>query len=762
MRNPIHKRVLRELWIDRGKYLVLFLFLVISIGFASGYFVADGSMLRTYNESFDRYRIENGHFALASKPDAHFGDVISNLEKNQSIEIQKQYYKDQRVTAGKYKGDTFRIFKNRDKLNKISLHEGRLPERDDEIAIDRLYAENNKISIGDKLEVNGKEFKVSGLSAFSDYSAMFRNNSDTVFDAQNFSVVIVSDEAWNEIGDDGIVYSYAWRNNNQSLSDKKQKDKAEDIKDELLQRVLLSDIVARPDNNAIKFTGDDFGHDMVMMQWMLYIIMVVIAFIFAITARNGIEKEARTIGTLRATGYTRRELLGYYLRLPILLALAAAVVGNILGYTRLKELIAKAYYHSYSLPPYTTHWNGEAFIKTTVIPLIIILVVNVLVVSIALRTDTIQFLRGDIRNKKSSGNPVRLPNYSFVARFRTRIIFHNIGAYITLAVGILLAAVLMMFGLMLHPMLEHFRGDIQDSQIAKYQYVLKAPYEVKYGGAEKYAYSTLQNERDEEIGVYGITEDSEYFNGKLVKSSDEIDDNEIEVLASSAYMEKYRLKDGAKVKLHEKFGNKKYTFVLKRSCKYPAALTVFMPLKTYNRVFDKPADNYIGYFSDKKLTEIDKNLVATTITKRDLELTANQLESSMGKIFVMFEIFATALYLLFLYLLAKSAIEKSAGSISLVKILGYSDREIAMLYSRATGIVAITSLAISAVVAKLVINEVFYYMMLNYSGYLTYYIVPAVYVKLLATGIVGYLVISRILLRHIKRIPMAIALKQAE
>ena len=57
MRNPIHKRVLRELWIDRGKYLVLFLFLVISIGFASGYFVADGSMLRTYNESFDRYRM---------------------------------------------------------------------------------------------------------------------------------------------------------------------------------------------------------------------------------------------------------------------------------------------------------------------------------------------------------------------------------------------------------------------------------------------------------------------------------------------------------------------------------------------------------------------------------------------------------------------------------------------------------------------------------------------------------------------------------
>lgn len=54
---------------------------------------------------------------------------------------------------------------------------------------------------------------------------------------------------------------------------------------------MLTDIVARPDNNAIMFTGNDFGNDMASMQMMLYIIMAVIAFIFAISARNGIEKE---------------------------------------------------------------------------------------------------------------------------------------------------------------------------------------------------------------------------------------------------------------------------------------------------------------------------------------------------------------------------------------------------------------------------------------------------------------------------------------
>ena len=83
--------------------------------------------------------------------------------------------------------------------------------------------------------------------------------------------------------------------------------------------------------------------------------------------------------------------------------------------------------------------------------------------------------------------------------------------------------------------------------------------------------------------------------------------------------------------------------------------------------------NYTGYFADKKLDEINKDYIASIITKQDLTLAANQLESSMGEIFKMFGAFACTLYLLFLYLLARSTIEKSVNSISLVKILGYSD-----------------------------------------------------------------------------------------
>ena len=48
MKNPLSKRLLRELKDDFGKYAVIFLLLVFSIGLISGFLVADGSMIKAY------------------------------------------------------------------------------------------------------------------------------------------------------------------------------------------------------------------------------------------------------------------------------------------------------------------------------------------------------------------------------------------------------------------------------------------------------------------------------------------------------------------------------------------------------------------------------------------------------------------------------------------------------------------------------------------------------------------------------------------
>ena len=63
---------------------------------------------------------------------------------------------------------------------------------------------------------------------------------------------------------------------------------------------------------------------------MLYILVAVLAFIFAITISNTITKEASVIGTLRASGYTKGELIVHYMTMPVLVTLIAAIIGNVL------------------------------------------------------------------------------------------------------------------------------------------------------------------------------------------------------------------------------------------------------------------------------------------------------------------------------------------------------------------------------------------------------------------------------------------------
>ena len=58
MKNPLRNRLLRELRQEMGKYLVVFILMVATIGFVSGFLVADGSMLTAYDNSFEKYNIE--------------------------------------------------------------------------------------------------------------------------------------------------------------------------------------------------------------------------------------------------------------------------------------------------------------------------------------------------------------------------------------------------------------------------------------------------------------------------------------------------------------------------------------------------------------------------------------------------------------------------------------------------------------------------------------------------------------------------------
>lgn len=62
------------------------------------------------------------------------------------------------------------------------------------------------------------------------------------------------------------------------------------------------------------------------------------------------------------------------------MTILAALFGNVLGYTVFKGIVADMYYGSYSLPTYETRWNAEAFLLTTAVPFLIMMIINVVLI----------------------------------------------------------------------------------------------------------------------------------------------------------------------------------------------------------------------------------------------------------------------------------------------------------------------------------------------------------------------------------------------
>ena len=773
MKNPLNRRLTRELKGELGKYLVILILLIATIGFVSGFLVADGSMLTAYNESFEKYNIEDGHFTVVKQMNKAQKKNVEAL----GVTLYDLFYVEETLVTN---DSTLRIFPDRKDVDKVCLMEGSMPEKSDEIAIDRMYADNNSLKVGDVIASTDHSWRVTGLVALSDYSALFSDNNDSMFDAIKFGVAIVAEKGFAQLDQSKMTWQYAWNYNQSPKNNIEEKEMSDDLMSDINSTIVLDSYTPRYLNQAINFTGEDMGSDRGMMIVLLYMVIVIMAFVFSVIISNTISKEANVIGTLRASGYTRSELVRHYMMVPIFVTLIGAGIGNILGYTVLKDVCAGMYYGSYSLPTYVTLWNSEAFVLTTIVPVVLMAVITFAVLSYKLTLSPLKFLRRDLsRRKQKHALPLSV-HIPFFNRFRIRVILQNFSNYLVLFVGILFANMLLLFGLGLPVVLDHYKATIGDNMLANYQYLLQMPVgavdenhklesmlnmmmfsrsvETDNPDAEKFsAYSLKMQQnatRTEEVLLYGIEPDSQYIHLDLQPK---------DVYISSAYADKYLLQPGDTITLKETYEDKSYNLTVTGIYDYEGALDVFMSREALNDMFDLGSDYFCGYFSNSEITDIDYKYIGSLIDIDDLTRISRQLDQSMGSMMYLIDGFAVLIFVVLMYLLSKIIIEKNAQSISMNKILGYTNSEISRLYIISTFIVVAVSILISMPLVYEGLVYIFRWMLINsMSGWIPIYLGKSIYVKMFIMGVVSYGVVALLEYRRIQKIPMDTALKNVE
>lgn len=785
--NPLIKRIPKELIGDWKKYLIVFAFLVLTIGFVSGMYVANESMMKAADESVTKYEREDGHFEWSEKADS---ELIKDVESGEQVDmsaitgkeeedasdvpviIYENFFRNEKEdnnNDGKNDG-TVRVFAKTDNINLACVLDGRLPENENEIAVDRMHADNVDMKVGDTIRVGGEKFEVVGLIAYVNYSTLHEKTTDLIFDAIKFDVAMVTDEGFDRLGE-SIHYAYAWKYKDAPADEKEEKALSDDFRKVLAAQTMLhgnelKDYVPSYGNPAINFATDDMGSDMSMGGVILDILIIIIAFIFGVTISNTISKESSTIGTLRASGYTRGELVRHYLSIPVIVTFLAAIVGNILGYTVFKNVVVGMYYNSYSLPTYETVWNPDAFVKTTVVPIILMFVVNLIVIVRMLRHTPLQFLRHDLKKSKRK-KAIRLPHWKFMSRFRVRIMFQNISNYLILFVGICFIMVMLAMAVGMPDTLTYYQKHASNLMFTKYQYVLKT-YQNADGSivttdnedAEMFAMKSLvkrSDALDEEISTYGVVDDSRYIE---ISDLESLEKNEVYI--SNSYADKYGIVIGDTIKLEEKYTDDTYNFKVCGIYDKCQSIAVFMPIDQYREVFDLDDDAFSGFFSDAKITDIDSDMIASTITKRDITKMCDQLDHSMGSYMQYFQVLCILLSMAMIYLLTKLIIEKNENAISMTKILGYENREIASLYLLSTTIVMLVIDVLTVAVGVWAMNFAWKEILMTYSGWFSFHMETISYVKMFAFVLIGYVIVMILDFQRIKKIPMDQALKNVE
>jgi len=389
MRNPMNRRYLRELKADFGKYLVIFLFIIMVVSVVSSFLVANAGVAKAYYGSMEKNHIENGHLAFNIRP----GDeLLERLASKAKIKLYSADYFEEINN-----GVTMRVYRMGSEVNLPELVDGRLPEASDEIAIDNLHSLKAGIGIGERIPVNGHLMTVTGFVALPNYTALFKDNADLMFDIEGFGVGLMSAEGFDDFASDHVTVGYAWTYEELCTTDKEKHDAAEKVltvlreeltktNTEIIKRAMMgekdltmleiTDFLPDYENKAINFAGEDLTGDSASITVFLFIVVGVLAFIVAVTTLNTLAKEACVIGTLRASGYTKGEMIRHYLVLPFASFFIGMVVGNALGYTVMRDFMLSVYRSMYSFGPAKTIWNREAFIKTTLAPSLIMITIN--------------------------------------------------------------------------------------------------------------------------------------------------------------------------------------------------------------------------------------------------------------------------------------------------------------------------------------------------------------------------------------------------
>ena len=225
MQKVLRKRIWRDFKSNLPRYLALSLLIILTMYLVVSLVGAAETIIRGSKNADSRQCVEDGDFSLFVPMK---NEEMEDLEAD-GVAIEPQFYMDYEIDED----HTLRIFANRDEINKIDLVKGTLAEKENELVVERQFAEKNDISAGDVITFGGREFTVTGIGTTPDYDNVLKSLGDTGCDCLHFGTGFVAADVYDTLRAEeksikSEEYYYAYRLNG-AMTDDELKDRLEKL-----------------------------------------------------------------------------------------------------------------------------------------------------------------------------------------------------------------------------------------------------------------------------------------------------------------------------------------------------------------------------------------------------------------------------------------------------------------------------------------------------------------------------------------------------
>ncbi len=613
----------------------------------------------------------DGFFKTQNLEDANFTtylpipeDEIAKLEKEYAISLEPQYYSNIETN-----GTTARVFKKTDKINLYHITVGADALQQDEVIISEGYAVYNKISIGDKIAIGEKTYTIAGFFQRPDYLYMLQNESDSYKNVTTFFLAYVTDEAFEDLSSENCQYLVRY-----------QKDNQMDFRKEINATYFMRTYIAASENMRIDMVKMQAEMFIVISYIILLVMPLIVVVLVSIVINRKVKSEQRLIGTLTALGYKKGQLMLHYAgfaMIPGLLGGIFAVVFSMI----FAQPFGKVCLADYEPLRIECHMAPLAAVLGIVIPTIMYVLSAIHSVNKLLKKDTVLLLNGNSeQGERSYRNILVKKKLSFRIKYALRSLLGNPSRTFVVFLGIFLGSYIALLGYSFLDTMEHTKQSMVDEMGSfEYQYVLNELLKGNEYGGESVIMSTMENNNGEQFSIIGTTDTNPYLDLKNIDGSTICLKNGYYITSVMAMLQD--IQSGDRLTLCNPLTLEEHEVTITGIIDNDMQNAIFTNRENAAKLLgiDENVSNVI--MSDIVL-DIPDSKVIQTIKKSDAKEQFQNMSNLMNVMIYFLIGIGAIICVAAIYVAVNMLVTENRSNISMLKVLGYEDKQINQIVLR--------------------------------------------------------------------------------